>query len=131
MRNSHWSVKIKLLIMTAFTIFVLIACGGEKRQREFIIANSSSYEASLFRQNCAICHGAEANGKTVDGTEVPSLRYGEAVNKSEEDLYRQIFDGKKPMPSFKNQLTEEEIHKMTKFIMEDLQNRKEVKIKAD
>ena len=79
----------------------------------------------MFRQNCAICHGQEANGKEVDGKLIPSLRYGEAATKSEEEIYLQIKEGKLPMPAFKNQLSEEEIRKMVRFIRRDLQGKEE------
>ena len=114
------------LKLTAAFLFVAlaVACAGTKtKRRDFVIADSKSYEASLFRQNCAICHGHEAHGKEIDGKLVPSLRYGEAAKKSEEEIYIQIKEGKLPMPAFKNQLTEEEIKRMTLFIRRDLQGK--------
>jgi mono/diheme cytochrome c family protein len=48
---------------------------------------------------------------------IPSLRYGAAATKSEEEIYSQIKEGKLPMPAFKNQLTEDEIReKMVRFV---------------
>ena len=114
----------------AVLIYLAIVCGvwacssgGKAKRHEFVIAESRSYEASLFRQNCAICHGQEANGKEMDGRLIPSLRYGAAATKSEEEIYLQIKEGKLPMPSFKNQLTEEEIRRMVLFIRRDLQGK--------
>jgi len=105
-------------------VFGVWACSSGKAKRsEFVIADSKNYEASLFRQNCAICHGQEANGKEMDGRLIPSLRYGAAAAKSEEEIYWQIKEGKLPMPSFKNQLTEEEIRRMVLFIRRDLQGK--------
>ncbi len=114
--------QLKCLIVFLFFTFGLQACvQTQSKRNEFSIADSKSYEASLFRQNCAICHGQEANGKEMDGRLIPSLRYGAAAQKSEEEIYLQIKEGKLPMPSFKNQLTEEEIRKMVRFIRRDLQ----------
>ncbi len=122
--------KFKFLIVFIFVGFFLINCEEKTYKREFVIANSKSYESSIFRQNCAICHGQEANGKEMaDGKLVPSLRYGEAAKKTEAEIYEQIKNGKLPMPSFKNQLSEEEIQKMVKFVIKDLQGRDEVKTK--
>lgn len=116
--------KTKIFIISAFLIFGLFACTTQQASREgIVIADSKSYEASLYRQNCAICHGAEAYGKTVDGKPVPSLRFGDIEKKSKEQIYQQIVKGKLPMPSFKNQLTEKEIQRMVDFIMYDLQAR--------
>ena len=114
--------QTKIAVVCLFIALAVVACtNGKARRNEFNIAESKSYEASLFRQNCAICHGQEANGKEMDGKLIPSLRYGDAATKSEEEIYLQIKEGKLPMPSFKNQLTEEEIRKMVIFIRRDLQ----------
>ena len=116
--------QLKILIVFLFFTFGLLACvQTQSKRNEFNIAESKSYEASLFRQNCAICHGQEANGKEVDGKLIPSLRYGNAATKSEEEIYLQIKEGKLPMPAFKNQLTEDEIRKMVRFVRRDLQGK--------
>jgi cytochrome c553 len=121
-------LKLKFAITLIFVAVTVTACiKSESKRSEFSIAESKSYEASLFRQNCAICHGQEANGKEMDGRLIPSLRYGSAAQKSEEEIYMQIKEGKLPMPAFKNQLTEEEIHKMVKFVRQDLQGKSETK----
>lgn len=115
---------MKVFVVIVFTAFLLLACAGGKATRKpYVIADSKSYEASLYRQNCAICHGAEANGKEIDGKLIPSLRYGDIENKSEEEIRQQIEHGKLPMPSFQNQLTKEEIERMVKFIRRDLQGK--------
>lgn len=115
---------LKIFIVSIFIGFTFLACSSEKNYRkEFVIADSKSYEASLFRQNCAICHGHEADGKVVDGKLVPSLRYGDAATKTEDEIYNQIVNGKLPMPSFKNQMSDEEIKRMVKFIRQNLQGK--------
>ncbi len=115
--------SLKIIIVLSFIAFTVACQPTESKRAEYIIADSKSYEASIFRQNCAICHGAEANGKEIDGKIIPSLRYGDAAKKSEQEIYLQIKEGKLPMPSFKNQLTEEEIQKMVKFVRNDLQRK--------
>lgn len=114
----------KYKLIAIFIAFLIIACSEGKPDRSgIVIANSSSYEATIYRQNCAICHGREAYGKKVDGKLVPSLRFGEASKKTEEEIYRQIAYGNLAMPSFKDQLTEKEIRRMVIFIIRDLQDR--------
>ncbi len=116
------------LKITVILLFIVAAIACEqtaKGRKSFVIANSKSYEASLFRQNCAICHGQEADGKEIDGRIIPSLRYGEAAKKTEAEIYDQIANGKLPMPAFKNQLTDDEIKRMVKFIRRDLQGKEE------
>jgi mono/diheme cytochrome c family protein len=118
--------QLKFLIIFLFFTFGLAACVETQSKRsEFNIAESKSYEASSFRQNCAICHGQEANGKEIDGKLIPSLRYGNAATKSEDEIYQQIKEGKLPMPAFKNQLSEKEIRQMVRFIQHDLQGKQE------
>ena len=117
---------MKFLKITVILSFIALAIACDQApapRRSFNITESKSYEASLFRQNCAICHGQEADGKEIDGKLIPSLRYGDAAAKSEEEIYQQIKEGKLPMPAFKNQLTEEEIRKMVKFVRRDLQGK--------
>ena len=116
--------KAKLFIIFLFVSVGISACvTADSKRNNFVIADSKSYEASLFRQNCAVCHGTEANGRESNGTLIPSLRYGEAATLSEQQIYTQIHDGKLPMPAFKNQLTDDEIKRMVKFIKHDLQGR--------
>jgi len=116
--------QTKVLTILLFLVFGIFACTEQQSKRDgIVIADSKKYEASLYRQNCAICHGKEAFGKTVDGKPVTSLRFGEIKKKSEEAIYQQIVNGKLPMPSFKNQLTEKEIRGMVDFIIFDLQAR--------
>ncbi len=116
---------LKVITVAFFVGFAVVACSnGTAKHNEYSIADSKAYEASLFRQNCAVCHGQEANGKETNGVLIPSLRYGDAEKMTEEQIYTQIHDGKLPMPAFKSQLSEKEIRGMVGFVMYDLQGRK-------
>jgi cytochrome c553 len=121
--NSNKMSFLKISIVIIFIAFAIACTQTESKRRSIVIADSKSYEASLFRQNCAVCHGQEANGKEIDGKIIPSLRYGDAEKKNEEEIYLQIKEGKLPMPAFKNQLTDDEIKRMVKFIRHDLQGK--------
>jgi mono/diheme cytochrome c family protein len=114
---------LKLTIAFLLIAFFIGCIENRPKRGGIVIENSKSYEASIYRQNCAICHGKEANGKEIDGKFVPGLRYGEIEKRSEEEIYYQIKEGKMPMPSFKNQLTEKEIQLMVQFIRRDLQGK--------
>lgn len=124
-KGSLVSMWLKLLVLAAFVIFSAgFACSPQRSDyRGVLIADNDSYEASIYRQNCAICHGKEALGKEVNGQLVPSLRFGDAAKRTDEEIYQQIANGKLPMPSFKGQLTEEEIRRMVVFVRKDLQGR--------
>lgn len=103
---------------------VFLACSAGKNE-PYSIQNSKAYEASLFRQNCAICHGPEAEGKTLDnGTQVPNLRHPPYKYKTEGEIYDHIAKGGGGMVSFSGQLSDREIHLMTAFVMNSLREDK-------
>ena len=98
-------LRTKLTIIFILAAVAIAACGSSQPER-FSIAASPGYESSLFRQNCAICHGPEGDGKTLDdGTLVPSLRVGEFKKKGETDIYNQISEGGNGMTPFRTQLS--------------------------
>lgn len=112
--------KLKLFVIGFFALLGLLACSDSKPEG-FVIADSKKYEASLFRQNCAICHGAEGMGKTLDdGKIVPSLRSGEFKFKTEAEIRKQIAEGGNGMTPFRLILSERELKLMSEFVYKDL-----------
>ena len=109
-------IRAKFIIILTFAAVAIAACGSSEPER-FSIAANPGYESSLFRQNCAICHGSEGDGKTLDdGTVVPSLRVGEFKKTGETDIYNQISEGGNGMTPFRTQLTEREIRLLTDLV---------------
>jgi cytochrome c len=109
-------LRAKVTVIFAFSFLAIAACGSSKPTL-FSIASNSGYDSSLFRQNCAICHGSEGDGRTLDdGTIVPSLRAGEFKKKSETDIYNQISEGGNGMTPFRTQLTEREMRLLTDLV---------------
>lgn len=112
--------RLKLFVVLGFALIAITACTDSKPTR-FVIADSKSYEASLFRQNCSICHGPEADGKTLDdGKVVPSLREGEFKFKTDSEIYDQIANGGNGMVPHRYQLSERELRMLTEFVRRDL-----------
>jgi mono/diheme cytochrome c family protein len=112
--------RSKILAILGFLLFFVFACNRTKPER-YVIANSKAYEASLFRQNCAICHGPEAEGKTLtDGRKVPSLREGEFKAVTRQQIYNQIANGGNGMTPFRGVLSARELQIMTDFVAHDL-----------
>jgi len=112
----------KLLVILIFVIAVFGAC-VTSRADHLVIAESKTYEASLFRQRCAICHGSEAEGKKLDdGKQVPSLRSGEFKFKTEDEIYNQIANGGNGMTPFRGQLTERELRIMAALVHDQLRS---------
>ncbi len=116
--------RIKFFVLLIFAGLIVWGCSGSGR-RKFVIAESKAYEASLFRQNCAICHGPEAEGRTLEnGTLIPNLREGEFKYTTDEQIYRHITEGGNGMTPFRNQLTERELRMMVEFVQRDLRGGK-------
>ncbi len=113
-------VHVKIFVFLIFTSLTWLACTSQGPSR-FSIAESKTYEASLFRQNCAICHGPEGEGKTLsDGRQVPGLRNPGGKYRTDAEIYRHISDGGEGMVPFRSILTEREINLMVNFVQRDL-----------
>jgi mono/diheme cytochrome c family protein len=113
-------LRVKLILIGVAVSFAAIACGSAESGR-YVVSQNKGYEASLYRQNCAICHGPEGEGKTLDdGTIVPSLRRGEFMAVTESEIYRQIADGGNGMQPFRSQLTEKEIRLLVNLVRNEL-----------
>jgi cytochrome c553 len=125
-RKSHlfyFTMKLlKISLLVLIPSFFVVACWSSKPQR-FVISESKAYEASLFRQNCVICHGPEGEGKTLsDGRRIPNLREGEFKYKTDAEIYHHIADGGNGMVPFRGQLTDREINLMVRFVQDQLRN---------
>jgi mono/diheme cytochrome c family protein len=109
----------KIVAVCLFILTFVFSC-AKKEPKQLSVQQSIRVEAAFFRSNCVVCHGKEADGGELAGRAVPSLRTGEARQKSDAELYEQIANGKNGMPPFKYQLTEQQIRNMVRFIR-DLQ----------
>jgi mono/diheme cytochrome c family protein len=110
----------KLFVLVLGFLLFAFACSNTGKRR-YVIAESKAYEASLFRQNCAICHGPEAEGKTLsDGRQTPNLREGNFKYKTDAEIYHHIADGGNGMVPFRGQLTDREINLMVRFVQDEL-----------
>lgn len=113
-------LRAKIIIFAVITAFGIAACFNTKPAR-YSITDSKTYEASLFRQNCAICHGPEGEGKTLDdGRVIPNIRDGEHKYKTHNEIYKHIAEGGNGMVPFRGQFSEREINMMVDFVMNDL-----------
>lgn len=100
-----------LLILSSLT-----ACVNSRPSR-YSIADSKAYEASLFRQNCAICHGPEGEGQTLDdGRVIPNLRDAPHKFTTDAEIYHHISEGGNGMTPFRDQLTKREIDMLVQFV---------------
>ena len=112
--------QFKLFVLVIFFAVAAASCLDSKTKR-FSIAESKAYEASLFRQNCSICHGPEALGQTLDdGRVIPDLREGAFKYKTDDEIFRHISEGGNGMIPFRNQLTPREINLLVGMVQNEL-----------
>jgi len=72
---------------------------------------------SLFKTNCALCHGDDGAGTDLGKKfNVKDLRSKEVQDKSSADLAEIIRAGKNNMPAFGKRLSEEQIQKLVDYI---------------
>lgn len=114
-------VRLKIAVIGLFFVVAIGAACWTSKPQKFSIAASKSYETSLYRQQCAICHGPEGEGKTLDdGKIVPSLREGDFKFKTRNEIRSQITEGGNGMTPFKGTLTGRELDLMADFVFNDL-----------
>jgi outer membrane protein assembly factor BamB len=72
--------------------------------------------ASLFRQNCALCHGVFGNGDVA--THAPDFQSEEwQSSRTDAMITRSVKDGKSGgMPAFGQTLTDEQVHQLIQYI---------------
>jgi mono/diheme cytochrome c family protein len=75
---------------------------------------------ALFKSKCAMCHGADAAGKTPMGTKmnIPDLRAPEVQKKPVTETAALISKGKNKMPGYEGKLTGEQISQLAKYVHE-------------
>jgi mono/diheme cytochrome c family protein len=87
----------------------------EKLRKNPLAVSDANYNAAkpIYNEYCSNCHGDSGKGDGSDAMmydPAPSdLTDASHMNKlSDGEIYYQITQGKKPMPSFRNKLTEEQ-----------------------
>jgi len=72
---------------------------------------------ATFRTKCAMCHGQDGAGSAVGKSmNVPDLRSSAVQKLPDAELAQVIANGKGGMPSFKNSLSEDQIHSMVSYV---------------
>lgn len=114
------------LLFGALLASVAIACSGcggwnvppgAKQLKNPAPSNSATLDAArmLYRNHCAKCHGINGDGKkppdsmysyNVQPTNFTNAKLVDAM--SDGEIFWKITNGKKPMPSFKTRLSDDE-----------------------
>jgi mono/diheme cytochrome c family protein len=74
--------------------------------------------AENFKSKCVLCHGSDGSGKTPLGKQLQAadLRSKEVQKKTDAELHKVIHDGQTNMPGFADELNEEEIAQVIKYV---------------
>lgn len=86
-------------------------------------ANQLASARSTYTQSCAMCHGANGEGSQMGNMKIPSLKSKESTNDTDAVLAKQIANGSKGMPPFKDKLTPEQIQDLVRYIRQEIQGK--------
>ena len=110
----NWNRKLSFFLVA---LNVICQTGGL-----FSEESSQSYSPkkgkSLYKKNCAACHGKDGQGHTPMARSIPNLPDLTDLStkkKSDQELFDIITNGSPPMPSF-SQLSEEDRWDLVKYI---------------
>lgn len=100
-----------LLSFSSLVISFLLLISG------LALAQESS-GASTFKTKCVLCHGADGTGNTPLGKQLQAanLRSKEVQQKTDTELRQVIHDGKGNMPPFSEQLSDDQIDQVLKYV---------------
>jgi mono/diheme cytochrome c family protein len=107
-------VRAKYLRMSsAFCLFVVLTlCNSLPAQEK------SSPGATIFKSKCILCHGPDGSGNTPLGKQLQAANLGskEVQKQTNAELHKIVHDGRANMPSFAEQLSDEEITQVIQFV---------------
>jgi mono/diheme cytochrome c family protein len=101
---------ILLVLFAGLTLFVVSVVRGNP-------VPDGAASSATFRTKCAMCHGADGSGSEVGKSmNVPDLRSPVVQKLPDAELGQVIANGKGGMPSFKNSLSEDQMHSLVAHI---------------
>src|SRR5712664_4837691 len=101
---------ILLVFFVGLTFFVVSVVRADR-------GPDSAASSATFRTKCAMCHGPDGSGSAVGKSmNVPDLRSPVVQKVPDAELAQVIANGKGGMPSFKNSLSDEQIHALVAHI---------------
>lgn len=83
-----------------------------------LLAQESSSGATTFKSKCIVCHGTDGTGNTPLGKQLQAANFHskEVQQRSDAELHKIVHDGQANMPPFGDQLTDNEISQVIKYI---------------
>jgi len=112
MNRDSFVCTCAVLIVLVAEIVLFSASNAQARS-----AQSSAAAKATFQSKCAMCHGPDGAGSEVGKSmNVPDLRSAVVQKLPDAQLAQVIANGKGGMPSFKNSLSEDQIHALVAHI---------------
>ena len=109
-RHVMFVSTILLVLFTGLTLFVVSIVRASP-------GPDSAASGATFRTKCAMCHGPDGSGSEVGKSmNVPDLHSAAVQKLPDAQLAQIISDGKGGMPSFKNSLSEGQVHSLVAHI---------------
>lgn len=98
----------------SWLVILLFVCGYGLLAQEA----GKSDGAATFKSKCVICHGADGSGNTPLGKQLQAANlHSKDVQKlSDAELRKTVHDGQANMPAFADQLSDEEITQVVKYV---------------
>ena len=97
--------------MKNLSLAVLLICGLIAVCNSPALADDA---AATYKAKCAMCHGANGEGKAAMGTK--DLGSADIQKMSDADLNGAITNGKGKMPAYKGKLTDAQISELVTYI---------------
>ncbi len=108
-QDKFQSVKLFLTLLIVF----LASCVAMAEDKE-----KPSPGAGTFKSKCILCHGADGAGKTPLGKQLQAANLGsnDVQKRSDAELQKIVHDGQTNMPPFGDQLSDEEISQVIRYV---------------
>lgn len=83
-----------------------------------VTSHAADNASALFSSKCAMCHGADGQGKTTMGTKlnIKNLASPEVQKQSAAELSQTIAKGKNKMPAYEGKLSKDEITQLSGYV---------------
>jgi cytochrome c6 len=92
--------------------FIFLVTGAQLARAE------GSPGAATFKAKCVLCHGADGTGNTPLGKQLQAanLRSKDVQKKTNAELHKVIHDGQTNMPPFADQLSDQQITDVIRYV---------------
>lgn len=105
--------SMKLAILMCAAVILITACGQSGNDSGKVTLNEAPANvSSIYKSNCIGCHATDLSGKMGAPTNLQLV----FERLSHDEIAAKISEGGETMPSFKEQLTEEEINALAAWL---------------